>query len=520
MHKPTESNGSYSTVLEKKGATLWLMAQKTGKRAYMKSEITFLVNGARHNTSGIDPTLTLLAYLRETQHLTGTKEGCGEGDCGACTVVIGELVDGTVRYRAINACIEFIAMLQGRSVWTVEGVRHAGQALHPIQQAFVDSNGTQCGFCTPGFVMSLFAAYLNRWEGEPQIDDLFAGNLCRCTGYKSIVAAAEQVWGQRLLTEDTARIDGDKMALCAIDSKETVVLRQDGRQFFSPGTTDDLVALYADYPDATLVAGATDVGLWVTKQHRRLGTLIYLNRIADLKRIKVFPDHVSLGAAVTHSDALPVLSDHIPAFGELLRRFAAVQVRNSGTVVGNIANGSPIGDTPPALMVLGAQLVLRHNEAQRTVDLDDFFIAYGQQGRVPGEYIESVDIRLPSDPGSVRFYKISKRFDQDISAVCGCFYVERSEGVISRARIAFGGMAATPLRAKAVEAALEGQPWTQETIEAAVGAFDKDFTPISDLRASAEYRSAVSKNLLRRYYLESFLPPEKTQIAGERGFAL
>ncbi len=487
----------------------------------MHNEITFLLNGKTCKVAGTDPTTTLLNYLRLEKRLTGSKEGCGEGDCGACTVVVGELVGDNMQYRALNACIQFVAMLEGKSVWTIEGVKGETEGLHPVQQAFVETHGTQCGFCTPGFVMSLFAAHLNQEEyNRQEADTLFAGNLCRCTGYGPIVQAAESMKGKALSVLDEERVQKDCTQLLKLQTEKTVCLQSKNRQFYSPACADELAILYERYPHAVLVAGATDVGLWVTKQHRELKTVIHLGRVADLKFIHEKQDQLVIGAGVTHRDAMVVLGRHFPDLGEMMRRLGAVQVRNSGTLVGNIANGSPIGDMPPALMVLGASITLRHGEKRRCLALEDFFIAYGKQDRHPGEFIESVEIPLLQDGANARFYKISKRFDQDISAVCGCFNISRLDGMVETARIAFGGMAATPLRASAVERALVGKVWCEETIEEALAAFEQDYQPISDMRASADYRMQVSKNLLRRYYLETTLAPNQTRLVGEGAFSL
>jgi xanthine dehydrogenase small subunit len=487
----------------------------------MHPEITFLLNGEICRVSHINPTITLLNFLRNEKQLTGSKEGCGEGDCGACTVVVGENIQGTMNYVAVNGCIQFVAMLEGKSVWTIEGVKGKSDQLHPVQEAFVKTHGTQCGFCTPGFVMSLFAAHLNGAEyNKVEADTLFAGNLCRCTGYGSIVQAAENMNGQKLAPLDDERIHLDQIMLGEIKNSHTVCLEEGGRTFYSPASADDLAKLYADNPEATIVAGATDVGLWVTKLRKELPVVIHLGRVADLRFIKETDEKIVFGAGVTHSEAMPVLAKYFPDFGEMMRRLGAVQVRNSGTLVGNIANGSPIGDTPPALMVLGACLHLRHGDKRRSVLLEDYFIAYGKQDRAKGEFVESVEVPLTGLGSNARFYKISKRFDQDISAVCGCFNIERDGSIVKAARIAFGGMAATPLRAKAVEAALIGQAWSEETISKAMEAFEMDYTPISDMRASKEYRMTVSKNLLRRYYLECIEPPSKTRLVGEGAFSL
>mgnify|MGYP005637966745 CR=1 FL=1 len=478
-------------------------------------KITFVLNGDACTVSDIDPTTTLLQYLRNNKLLTGSKEGCGEGDCGACTVVVGALESDGMHYSAINACIQFVAMLHGKAVWTVEGVKGTGTDLHPVQEAFVKTHATQCGFCTPGFVMSLFAAYLNGEapDGEAA-NDLFAGNLCRCTGYGSIVNAAEKMKDQKPTSDDIARTNRDLELLKSLQDGKTVALETPDKIFYSPATVDDLASLYEQNPDATVVAGATDVGLWVTKLHRTLPVVIHLGRVEDLRQISEDDGNIVIGAGVTHSEALPVLAQHIPDFGELLRRLGAIQVRNTGTLVGNIANGSPIGDTPPALMVLGARLNLRKGDARRQIDLDDFFISYGKQDRQPGEFVESVEVQIPQDPQSARFYKISKRFDQDISALCGCFNSRIEDNVVKSISIAFGGMAATPLHARAVEKALEGQPWTEETINHAVAGFETDFTPLTDMRASANYRMRVAGNLLRRYFIETEQPQVQTRMVG------
>lgn len=487
----------------------------------MKHQITFLLNGEVCRVSEKDPTLTLLNFLRQEKQLCGSKEGCGEGDCGACTVVVGDCVRDVMHYKALNACIQFVAMLEGKSVWTIEGVKGNASHLHPVQEAFVKTHGTQCGFCTPGFVMSLFAAHLNGQDyNKAQADTLFAGNLCRCTGYGSIVQAAENMQGHGLSSQDHVRMEQDKTGLADIQNTEIVCLEHDGRKFYSPTCADDLADLYAENPQATLLAGATDVGLWVTKLRKELPLIIYLGRVADLNFITQDADKIVLGAGVTHAQAEPILAEHFPGLAEMMRRLGAVQVRNSGTVVGNIANGSPIGDMPPALMVLGAKLHLRKSNHRRTVALEDYFIAYGKQDRQESEFIESVEIPLLSGQSEARFYKISKRFDQDISAVCGCFNITIDAGKVTKACIAFGGMAATPLRATAVEHRLVGKTWSQETIDAALLSFETDYAPISDMRASKEYRMEVAKNLLQRYFVESQQSLEKTRLVGEGAFSL
>ena len=468
----------------------------------MRDHLSFVLNGETQELRGIDPTMTLLQYLRRGKRLTGTKEGCAEGDCGACTVVIANVQGGNVRHQAMNACILLLPMLEGRSVTTVEHLAGPGRALHPVQQAMVDCHGSQCGFCTPGFVMSLYAMYLNG-DQDVAVDDVLAGNLCRCTGYGTIVRAASEMRALPRPAADVERLARDSLRQFAIAHDETVALEHDSRYLFSPANIDDFAATYERFPDAHIVSGATDVGLWVTKQHRDLRTVITTGRVRELRALRWEGEALHIGAGLTWSELIGPLGRHFPDLGELLRRFGAVQVRNAATIGGNIANGSPVGDGPPALIALGARLVLRKGPERRTMPLEDFFLAYGRQDRQPGEFVEAVELPLLADPGQLKCYKISKRFDQDISAVCGCFNIQISGGRVADARIAFGGMAAIPKRATAVEAALIGRPWEMASITAALPAFDEDFTPISDMRASAAYRAMTAKNLLLRYFHET-----------------
>jgi xanthine dehydrogenase small subunit len=459
--------------------------------------IRFLLDGEVRELADVDPTLTVLNWLRYEARRTGTKEGCAEGDCGACTVVLGELEGGRVRFRAVNACILFAPMLDGRALFTVESLGREG-ALHPVQQAMVDLHGSQCGFCTPGFVMSLYAV---QREGAPadaaSLKDALAGNLCRCTGYGPILAAGEAMGAA---AEDDA---GLAAALAAIQPREGLALEHRGRRFFAPRSADELAAILEAHPDATVLAGGTDVGLWVTKQHRELPVVVSVNDAADLRRIDDLGGAIRIGAGVRYADAHSVLAALHPEFDELLRRLGGLQVRNLGTLCGNIANGSPIGDMPPALIAAGATLVLRRGAERREMPLEAYFLAYGRQDRRPGEFVEAVVVPKVAAGRVFKLAKLSKRFDQDISAVCLGLSVGVEAGRVTDARIVFGGMAATPKRAAACEAALAGRPWTQETVEAAVAALAQDFTPISDMRASAGYRLEAAGNMIRRAFLET-----------------
>jgi len=442
--------------------------------------ITFLLNGDAIELTEVSPTETLLDWLRERRRLTGTKEGCNEGDCGACTVMVTDSGGA----RALNACILFLPQLHGKAIRTVEGISGPDGRLHPIQQAMIDLHGSQCGFCTPGFIVSMAVAHLN---GETDYDTALAGNLCRCTGYAPIVRAAE------------AAAKEPVPGWIAADAKAAKTLTPAAPPAL-PGSSDELAALLETAPDTTLVAGATDVGLWVTKQLRDLAPVAFLHRCADLQDIDIGKEEIRIGAAVTVDRVGEALRGIHPSFSELVRRYGSVQVRGAATLGGNIANGSPVGDGPPALIALDATLHLRKGPDRRSIPLEDFFLDYGKQDRAPGEFVEYITI--PRQPDRLRCYKLSKRFDQDISAVCGCFSLTVDKGTVTSARIAFGGMAGIPKRAAHVEAALTGRPWTPETVSAADPEWAKDFTPLTDIRASADYRLRTARNMLRRYFLE------------------
>jgi xanthine dehydrogenase small subunit len=481
----------------------------------MSQEIVFFLNGRKEVVSGIAPTLTLMNYLRRNKRLTGTKEGCAEGDCGACTVIMGELAGDGVHYRAVNACILFVPMLHQKLVLTVESLQGPGGELHPVQHAMVKCHGSQCGFCTPGFIMSLYGAYLSEpYKDSQRVNDVLAGNLCRCTGYGPIAEAAAQMYGFPRPQWDVQRRADDRGNLLSIRDGATLSYSHEGSAFFAPADKDEFCQLYGANPDATIVSGATDVGLWVTKQHRPLPKMIYAGRVGGMKQIEAGNGILRMGAGVTWAEAKKALGSYWPSFEELVRRFGSEQVRNSGTVGGNIANGSPIGDGPPALIALSAQIVLRKGEASRTLPLEDYFIAYGKQDRVPGEIVEAIEVPISTPPGDFRCYKISKRFDQDISALCGCFNIRLRDGRVESARICFGGMAATPKRAFAVENILNGSVWTLGTVELAIAGFETDYKPISDMRASASYRMKTAKNLLLRYFHERQGGAGSIQLAG------
>ena len=463
--------------------------------------IRFVLNGEERSVGDLPPTTTLLEYLRRNERLTGTKEGCAEGDCGACTVIVAEANGkGGLQRRSVNACIQFLPAMNGRAVETVE---HLGQGgLNPVQAAMVEQHASQCGFCTPGFVMQLHAGWLNGALADRQsVKDLISGNLCRCTGYGPIVEAGLSV------AQLPPPIDADGDAalarrLTAIEGNGVFSYRAGGDRWFAPRHVDELADLYAAHPDALLVAGATDVGLWVTKQHRSLPLVIDISHVRDLQVIEEAAGRIYFGAGVTHRSATATLASVHPDLGEMLRRFAGAQIRNAGTIGGNIANGSPIGDLAPCLIALDAHLYLRRGEEMRRLPLADFFLDYGRQDRAPGEFVVAVEVlRLASNQ---RFFahKISKRFDSDISAVMAAFRLSFEGTTISEARLAFGGMAGIPKRAARAEAALVGRPFDPSAVEAAVAALAEDFTPLTDMRASAEYRLKTARYLLRRFALQ------------------
>ncbi|MFS8044191.1 xanthine dehydrogenase small subunit [Rhizobium sp. BR 314] len=487
----------------------------------MSDSIRFILNGEDITLSSLRPTETLLDFLRLQRRLTGTKEGCAEGDCGACTVLVGRLIDGGLQYESVNACIRFVGSLHATHVVTVEHLAARNGTLHPVQQAMVDCHGSQCGFCTPGFIMSLYGLWLTTEKpSRAQIEKSLQGNLCRCTGYEPIVKAAEQVSQKRpsALFDPLEKTRADIIArLWAMQGGDTITITEGEDRLIVPGSVAALAQVLAEEPNATVVAGSTDVGLWVTKQMRRLNPVVFINHLTDLQKITVEDAGLTIGAGVSYSRAFTVMAEKIPALANLINRIGGEQVRNMGTIGGNIANGSPIGDCPPPLIALGATVRLRSATGTRGLPLEDFFIDYGKQDRNPGEFVESVYVPYPADDAHFAVYKLTKRRDEDITAVLGAFHLTLDDaGNVGDIRIAFGGMAGTPKRARTVEAELVGKPWTETTVTAIRPAFDADYKPLSDWRATAEYRQLTAKNLLLRFYLETAgAPQELKRFAAE-----
>jgi xanthine dehydrogenase small subunit len=478
----------------------------------MSEVIRFLLDGQAHEVRGVDPTRTLLEHLRGDLRRTGTKEGCAEGDCGSCTVLVGEPEGEGVSWRAVNSCIQFLPMLHGKALMTVESLAKNG-ALHPVQQAMVDKHGSQCGFCTPGIVMSLYAKAVAAKGTDAPPAEVLAGNLCRCTGYGPIIEVAKAVEAETApdVAADLAALnDGAMLDLSHDDPVQGVA-----RRWLAPRSLEQLAEAFVEHPEATIVAGATDVGLWITKLRKPLKTLIDIGQVAELKAIEPVEGGVRIGAGVRYVDAMETLSGLYPELGAMMRRLGSTQVRNSGTIGGNIANGSPIGDMPPALIAAGATLVLNRGGERRELPLEAFFIEYGWQDRRPGEFVEAVIVPTPKPDLMFKVFKLSKRFDQDISAVCGAFAIVVRDEVVASARVAFGGMAGTPKRAVACEAALVGQLWNSTTINAAVAALAGDFTPLTDARASAAYRALAAGNMLRKVFIETARPDLATRVEPE-----
>ena len=471
--------------------------------------LRFLLDDEIVTLDAIDPTMTVLEWLRGVRRRTGTKEGCAEGDCGACTVVVGELAGDAVVWRAVNACILFVPMLAGRALRTVESLC----GTHPVQRELVARHGSQCGFCTPGFVMSLYARSIGAagTRGVP-VADVIAGNLCRCTGYGPILAAGEAVKPHvpndaYVATMLRSIVQHETLALEFADPLSGIV-----RRWFAPRDGATLAALLTAYPAANLLAGGTDVGLWVTKQQRALATVIWLGELAELNVLVEDAAGLRIGAGVRYADAHAALARLHPDLGELVRRLGAVQVRNAGTIGGNIANGSPIGDMPPALIALGATLVLAGPDGLRTLPLEEYFLDYAKQDRRAGEYVAEILVPRPLPETLVRMVKLSKRFDSDISAVCGAFAITIVDGIVTAARIAFGGMAGTPRRARHCEAALIGAAWSEAGVERAAAMLAQDYAPLSDVRGSSAYRLTAAANLLRRIWIEQAYPDEPVSV--------
>ena len=493
--------------------------------------IRFFKGGVLHTLHDVAPDRTLLEVLREDLHQTGTKEGCGEGDCGACTVIVGSLQAGKLQTRAVNSCIKLAHSIDGMALWTVEDLSAPDGRLHPAQEALLQCHGSQCGFCTPGFVMSM-AALCEQAADKPISRDIaqqaLSGNLCRCTGYRPILDAAcrmqtlpkmplaTKVLRQQL--KDLARsaaaeaAQAPKPAKAAKAAKGNAGLhpgavppfaQQSDSAYLAPTRLPELLTLRHVYPDAQLVAGCTDVGLWVTKQHRQFARVLDTTRVDELRQVDRYPHHIAIGAAVSLRDAFAALVKDRPQLQSFAERFAGLPVRNTGTLGGNVANGSPIGDSMPLLIALGSNVVLASVRGYREMPLEALYTGYRQNCMAADEVLAYIKVPRPQRGELARVYKISKRTEDDISAVCLALQLHLQAGKVVQASIGVGGVAATPVRASATEAVLHGQAWTEATVRAAMDMLRAEFSPISDMRASGDYRREVLGNLLLRFWLES-----------------
>ncbi len=482
--------------------------------------IRYVADGRIEEIRGLDPTISLLDYLRIHRRRSGTKEGCAEGDCGACTVVLAELHGRGLRYRPVNACIHLLAMIDGKALITVEDLARAGEdgGPHPVQRALAEHHASQCGFCTPGFAMSLFALGKARAAaglGPPDraaLDEALAGNLCRCTGYLPIARAAQSL--DPAAPDRFARAEAETVALLRrLRRRRGLAYRAGTKRFFAPRSADEAAAVLARAPEATIVAGATDAGLWITKaEGRPAETVVWLGAARDLARVESTDEALVIGGAARYEDAAAALADAFPAAGPMLKRLGSVQIRAMGTIGGNLANASPVGDMAPLLIALDARLDLRRGDARRRVAVEDFFTGYRETLLAPGEFIETIRIPRLAPGARLAVYKISKRLDEDISAVLGAFSLTIEGGTVRAVRIALGGMATTPVRARRTEAAILNRPWTEASVAEAKRALAAEFAPISDMRASARYRALVAGRLLDRLLIETTMPEAATDL--------
>ncbi len=481
----------------------------------IRNQIRFLLNDNLIQLDTVAATTSLLDYLRLERRLYGTKEGCAEGDCGACTILVGRISAGELIYETVNSCIRFLGSLDGCHVVTIEHLKKKDGSLHPVQQAMVENHGSQCGFCTPGIVMSLYALWMaNPAPNNQEIEKALQGNLCRCTGYEPIIKAAQAISSIDSAEHDPLIVERKQVMerLQSLHDHSRVEIKLENSHFFLPASLQDLADIRQTYPNSTIVAGSTDVGLWVTKHMQDISPIVFISHLEELHKIEIGSDGIKIGASVTYNELSPLIEKYFPHVSPYWNRIGGEQVRNMGTIGGNLANGSPIGDTPPMLIALGATMTLRCGSDQKTLAVEDFFIDYGKQDRSEGDFVESVYIPFVKDGSLFATYKISKRRDEDISAVSAAFCLHLEDGIIQEAILAYGGMAARPKRTSHVEKKLVGKPWSAASLVQALAVFAEDFSPLSDWRASAEYRSLVAQNLLKRFLLETKQPSKTISL--------
>lgn len=484
----------------------------------MSDHIAFVLNGRPVTATGASPAMTLLDWLRSSARLTGTKEGCAEGDCGACTVVLeDEATERGGPCAPVNACLLMLGQVHGRAVRTVEGLRAADGTLHPVQRALAEGDGTQCGYCTPGIIMSMYAFAVGGEPAQPElIQDALAGNLCRCTGYRPIVEAMARVARlpeARLASAAMVPATTPEVPAGPVFESAVAAGQSGGTRFDVPATLDALLALRRDHPDAWLLAGGTDLGLRVSHDREVPAHVVYVGRAPELQVIAATPGRLRIGAAASYAQLLPYLDGALMPFGAMVRRLGSRQIRAMGTIGGNLGTASPIGDTLPVLLALGASVHLRSAaNGPRAVAIDDYFVGYRRTALRADEIIETVEIEVPARDEIFHVDKVSKRRDQDISAVLGAYRLRIDGGIVRAARLAFGGMAATPARARQAEAALVGRPWSDATVAAAAAVMEGDFQPVDDWRGSARYRQVVAGNLLRRLHVRVTRPDVALEI--------
>lgn len=475
--------------------------------------VRFVLDGQIVEAQGVRRTTTVLDYLRERMHRTGTKEGCAEGDCGACVVMVGELNEAGdgIDYVAVNSCIQLLPSLDGKSIKTVESLARADGSLHPIQQEMIKCHGSQCGFCTPGIVMSLVNLVQTKVQpARRDITDALSGNLCRCTGYKPIIEAATKACQQTaaLKLDDGADLQGLReirraqtptLSLEGDILVQPVVRTRKGNEFVSPATLEEVADYLARHPETTLLAGSTEIGLQVNKQFTRPSRIMYLGNVRALHRIEEQRDSWRVGAMVSLTRVEQLLVGPYPDFAEVIRRFGSPPIRSTATLAGNIANGSPIGDSMPCLMALGARLILRRQNKQRSLPLDAFYVGQKKNVLQAGEFIEAIELPKPKTQQVFRAHKISKRFEQDISATCAAIAYSLKDGRLTEVRLAYNGLAPSPCRAPKIEAVLEGKKPSEVSASDLDSAIAQSFTPRDGLRATWTYRALLARNLVLEF---------------------
>ena len=464
----------------------------------IKNEIEFILNDELIKINNVDTNVSVLNYLRIDKRLTGTKEGCASGDCGACTAIIAELTNNKLEYKAINTCIMFLYSLHGKQLITVEHLSNS--KLHPVQQSMVDNHGSQCGFCTPGFVMSMFGMYKDKVKPSNQnIDEYLAGNLCRCTGYNSIKKAAKKMYsyGRK---DKFSKNENKIIKLLKKIKHNDILISKNNNKFYIPLNLKNLIQYTQNNKQYKFVTGGTDIALEVTKKNNNINSLIYLGNNKDLNYIKIKENYINIGSATPINKIIPILKKYYPSFADMFDRYGSTQIRNVASIGGNLGSASPIGDSLPALLALNAKLILQ-SKNQRLLDIKDFFKAYRKTALKNKEFIK--EIRIPILKSHIfKCYKISKRIDDDISSLFVAYLMKLKNNIIIDINIAYGGMDSIPNFAFKTQKYLIGKEFNLKNIDKSKQMIEKDFTPLTDVRASSTYRKLVSKNLMDRLFLE------------------